>query len=148
MLSEGMTCQHIAQATGAPDVALPGMDSPRAWCPAALDERGAWLRLGYATPVSAARIRIHATHNPGGIVRVIGYLGQSESRTLWEGVSGGEAVFDIPLEPPVQLDAVRLEFNLHESPAWREIDAVALIAPDGTAHWAASASASSEWSAP
>lgn len=134
-----------AQATGPADVNPTGVDDTRAWCAARQDEPGAWLELGYGEPVEAKAVRIHASHNPGGIIRITGSDGAEATEALWEGRTGADAIAEVPLASPKTLRVVRLHFDLEREPAWREIDAVALIDTTGALHWAKTARASSEW---
>ena len=136
------------QATGPANVPKPGADNPLAWCPAAEDGGAEWLELRYDKPVLAAELRIHASFNPGAVVRVLGGTGDGDLRELWTGVSPAETVQTIPISPPAEITRIKLELDTAKVPGWDEIDAVALIDAAGAPTWAATATSSSVWSKP
>lgn len=144
----GPDAYAAVQATGPENVAQPGMDSSLAWCPANENSGAEWLELRYATPVIAAEIRIHATFNPGAVVRILGGPANGPLREIWAGDSGTHTIQKIPVSPPAELAVVKLELNTSKVPGWNEIDAVALVDGAGAVHYATEATASSEWHRP
>lgn len=136
------------QATGPANVPEPGADSALAWCPAAEDGGMEWLELRYEKPVLAAEIRIHASFNPGAVVRVLGGTDEENLRELWAGTSLAEPVQSIAISPPAEITRIKLVLDTAKVPGWNEIDAVALIDATGTSVWAQAATGSSVWSKP
>lgn len=136
------------QATGPANVAAPGADSPLAWCPASENDGIEWLELVYAEPVTASGLQIHATFNPGAIVRVLigGSSGPLQELPLPPGPV--PTVQTLPISPPMEISRVILELDTATVAGWNEIDAVALLDANGVPTWAASASASSHWTRP
>jgi hypothetical protein len=133
------------QATGPENVVQPGMDNILAWCPANEDSGEEWLELQYAAPVSTSEIRIHASFNPGAVVRVLGGTADGQLREIWAGEGDRQYVQKIPVSPPVEITVVKLHLDTSKVPGWNEIDAVALVDRIGKAHYAVTATASSEW---
>jgi hypothetical protein len=136
---------QAVQATGSPNVTPPGSDSPRAWCPASENRGIEWLELTYEKPVSAAKVEIRASFNPGAILRVLigGRSGPLQELPMVPGPP--LAVQALPISPPLEISRVKLELDTAAVPGWNQIDAVALLDAAGTHHWAASAAASSFW---
>lgn len=136
------------QATGPANVPGPGVDSALAWCPANEDGGMAWIELRYEKPVLAGEVRIHASFNPGAVVRVLGGMDDGNLRELWAGNSPAEPIQSIPISPPAEITRIKLELDTAKVPGWNEIDAVALIDAAGAPAWAHSATSSSVWSKP
>jgi hypothetical protein len=133
------------QATGPENVAQSGMDSSLAWCPEHEDGGAEWLELRYAKPVSTTEIRIHASFNPGTVVRVLGGTTADNLREIWAGNGVTQTIQVIPVSPPAEMALVKLELDTSKVPGWNEIDAVALVDVNGKTHYAEKATASSEW---
>lgn len=125
---------QAVQATGAPNVVKPGADSALAWCPAQEDGGEEWLELGFETPVAASEIHIHASFNPGAVVRVPGAPEGGEWTELWAGEGSPDAMPTLAVSPARELQRLRLELDTGKVPGWNEIDAVALIDCDGSRH--------------
>jgi len=132
------------QATGAPNARGEHMDSPNAWCPAKENAGAEWLALTYEPPVTAASLRIHANYARSAVVRIT-TLGDDGSETeLWS----GDPAASVRFADPVTLHRIKLHLDTAKVPGWNEIDAVAAVDAAGTDHWAAKATASSEWTQP
>lgn len=144
----GPDAYAAVQASGPANVPAPGADSALAWCPAAGDEGMEWIELRYESPVLVKEIRIHASFNPGAVVRVLGGTDDGILRELWSGTSPAEPIQVIPISPPAEMTRIKLELDTAKIPGWNEIDAVALIDAAGTTIWAATATSSSVWSKP
>ena len=99
-------------------------------------------------PVPAAAVRIHASCNPGAVVRISGGPLAGGLRELWTGTGPAEAVQTIAVTPAVQIQRLRLELDTSKVPGWNQIDAVAPVDADGAGHWATAATASSTWGHP
>ena len=125
---------QAVQATGAPNVVKPGADNALAWCPAQEDGGEEWLELGFETPVAASEIHIHASFNPGAVVRVLGAPEGGEWTELWAGEGSPDAMPTLAVSPARELQRLRLELDTGKVPGWNEIDAVALIDSDGSRH--------------
>ena len=136
---------HAIQATGAPDVANPGADNPRAWCPALENEGTATLELAYDPPPDATAVVIHSSFNPGAVSRVSTCGIDGVFQPLWQGDAPADFVHSIPVSPPREIAKVRLELDLTKVAGWNEIDAVGLLDEVETTHWATQANASSVW---
>jgi hypothetical protein len=133
------------QACGPADAGVTGADSTLAWCPSRENAGSEWLELGYAPPVEAVELRIHANFNPGAVVRARGMDDSGAWHDLWAGPGVAEPVQSIPVEPPRRLQRVKLELDTAAAPGWNEIDAASLLDRAGRPRWAAEATASSEW---
>jgi hypothetical protein len=134
------------QATGSPDTPTAG-DYPTAWAPREQDTGPEWLRLEFAEAVEAAQIRIRENFNPGAISKVVGMVGNRE-QVLWEGIeetAPAPREFTVPIAGSVVLRSIVVHLDTARAPGWNEIDAVQLVAKDGRAQWAQSASASSSY---
>lgn len=139
---------EAVQATGATNVPESGVDSALAWCPDQENKGMEWLELHYAKPVSATEIRIHASFNPGAIVRVLGGTAEGDLREIWSGTSPAEPVQTIPLSTPAEISRIKLELDTSKVPGWNQIDAVAIVDGAGNPTWADTASSSSYWGQP
>jgi hypothetical protein len=133
------------QATGPENVPQPGMDNSLAWCPANENSGEEWLELRYAAPVSATEIRIHASFNPGAVVRVLAGTTDGDLREIWAGDGVVQPIQKVTVSPPAEIAVVKLVLDTSKVPGWNEIDAVALVDGSGEMHYAATATASSEW---
>jgi hypothetical protein len=141
----GSDAYAAVQATGPENVGQPGTDNSLAWCPATEDSGGEWLELRYSAPVSATEIRIHASFNPGAVVRVLAGNAAGELMEIWAGEGVAQAIQKVAVSPPAEITVVKLVLDTSKVPGWNQIDAVALVDGTGKAHHADTASASSEW---
>jgi len=136
------------QALGPPDTAEAG-DIPTAWAPR--DSTGSgqeWLHLNYDRAVEVSEINIRETHNPGAVAKVAAVLPDGREVVVWEGTEPqAQAPINLNVTVPqgVQAGSVRVYLDRTRVQGWNEIDAVELVARDGTRQWASSASASSSY---
>lgn len=136
------------QLVGPPNTHQAG-DIPTAWAPRA--SRGGsdeWLQVNYDTAVDISEIRVRETHNPGTIAKLAAVLPDGQEVVLWEGTTPpAEAPVDTGFSAPagVQARSVKVYLDRTRVPGWNEIDAVELIARDGTRQWASSATASTSY---
>ena len=136
------------QALGPPDTAEAG-DIPTAWAPR--DSTGSgqeWLHLNYERAVEVSEINIRETHNPGAVSKVAAVLPDGREVVVWEGTEPqAQAPINLNVTVPqgVQAGSVRVYLDRTRVQGWNEIDAVELVARDGTRQWASSASASSSY---
>ena len=110
-----------------------GRDSPRSWCPATENGGAEWLELSYAEPVETKLIRLHCNYAPSAMVRLTSVGEDGTETELW---SGDNPTAEVRLGTPKTLQRIRLHFDTSKVPGWNEVDAVALLTPDGTEHWA------------
>ena len=107
-----------------------------------------WIELRYPEPVLATELRIHASFNPGAVVRVLGGAAEGELREIWSGTGPTTPLQTIPLSPPAEITRIKLELDTSKIPGWNQIDAVALVDGAGKFTWAATATGSSYWGEP
>ncbi len=136
------------QVLGPPDTFDAG-DRPTAWAPR-LSQGGKdeWLQVNYDRSVELSEVRVHETYNPGAIAKLVAVLPGGGEAVIWEGVmSQGQAPLETALTvtPGVRAQSVKIYFDRTRAPGWNEIDAVELVARDGTRQWASSATASTSF---
>ncbi len=117
-------------ATGPPDVEG-CTDSPDAWAPETPDSLET-LELEYDTPVFAAQVNIHQTHQPGFVTKVEVRDESGSYTTVYEGEarlsSACPDVMQVSFTPTLfPVRAVRLTIDQRQDANWSEIDAVELI---------------------
>ena len=135
------------QATGAPDTNSAG-DLPTAWAALRPDGGAEWLQLEYERPVSVATVRIRETFNPGAVSKVTAIPQEGEEAVLWEGqdpTGVAPAFFEVQAQREVVSRIIKVYLDTTRKRGWNEIDAVELVAGDGTRQWATQATASSTY---
>jgi hypothetical protein len=136
------------QVVGPPDTHAAG-DIPTAWAPlSSQGGRDEWLQVNYDHAVDISEIRVRETHNPGAIAKLAAVLPDGQEVVIWEGAKPpAEPPTDTGFAAPAGLQAQSLKIYLDRTraPGWNEIDAVELIARDGTRQWASSATASTSY---
>jgi hypothetical protein len=140
---KGPSWSH-AQAVGAPDTEGAG-DIPTAWASREPDAGIEWLRLKYPSPVEISQINVHETYNPGAVSKITALRPDGSEQTLWEGtapVSEAPVETGFPVPPGIRSDQIKVYLDTARVPGWNEIDAVEIVAPDGSRHWATESSAS------
>ena len=136
------------QVVGPPNTFDAG-DYPTAWAPSSSQGgRDEWLQVNYDRAVEISEVRVHETYNPGAVARLVAMGPGGGETVIWEGVmppgqAPVESAFAVP--PGTQTRAVRIYFDRTRAPGWNEIDAVELVARDGSRQWASSAVASSSY---
>ena len=143
-------CQPI-QATGAPNVPQDAGDHVNAWCPESEDAGPEWLLLTFENAITTSTIEVHATFNPGAIIKAESVSDDGLATTLWTTTASGKDASRltlIKLPSPVAVKRLRLTLDTTAVPGWNQIDAAALHDKEGKPHWAAQAEASSSWKAP
>jgi len=137
------------QATGEPDTFEAG-HIPTAWAPLSRDRGAKWLQVEFPNEASAAEIAIRETCGPGTVVKVTATLKDGTEEALWEGrepghdLPGSFVVF-VPKDKEVVTRSVKIYLDSGLVAGWNEIDAVRLVAKDGTGQWASKATASSSF---
>jgi hypothetical protein len=135
------------QAAGPPDTMQAG-DISTAWASAQQDAGEEWLKLDYERAVDIAEVRVRETYNPGAISKVSAFLEDGREVTLWEGT---EPPSQAPVEMSFQVPSatvaksVKVYLDTARVPGWNEIDAVAIVARDGSIQWANHVKASSTY---
>jgi hypothetical protein len=136
------------QVVGPPDTFDAG-DRPTAWAPrSSQGGKDEWLQVNYDRSVELSEVRVHETYNPGAIAKLVAVLPGGGETMIWEGVmSPGQAPLETTLTVPpgVRAQSIKIYFDRTRAPGWNEIDAVELVARDGTRQWASSAMASSSY---
>ncbi len=135
------------QATGAPDTKIGG-DLGTAWASASGDMGEVTLDLTYEKAVRVDRVRIHETHAPGAISKILAKAADGSWDVLWEGRTPA-LVSPNWFAPPLAATrytttTIRLVIDTDRVPDWNEIDAVELEG-DGIRQWATGATASSSY---
>ena len=136
------------QVLGPPDTHQAG-DIPTAW--AQLSSQGSgeeWLHVNYDHAVDISEIRVRETYNPGAISKLAAVLPDGQEVVIWEGATPPtQAPVDTSFTAPAGLQAQSVKIYLDRTrvPGWNEIDAVELVARDGTRQWASSATASTSF---
>ena len=135
------------QASGPPDTMQDG-DISTAWASAQQDAGEEWLKLDYERSVDIAEVRVRETYNPGAISKVSAFLDDGRELVLWEGT-------EPPSQAPVEMSfrvpsttvakSVKVYLDTARVPGWNEIDAVAIVARDGSIQWARHVTASSTY---
>lgn len=140
----------VDQATGPPNTNGPG-DIRTAWASATPDDSKEWLELEYDQSVAPTAILVHASFNPGALVKVthVPYWGQET--TLWEGkdpslMSATPGISRIPVSAGIRTGHIKLYIDSPSVPGWNEIDAVGLeYGENNQVIWAEHAKASSTY---
>jgi hypothetical protein len=136
------------QACGPPDTFTAG-DARTAWASAQPNAGPEWLKLDYSGPFQVAGILVRESYNPGAISKVSVVLDNGAEVPVWQGVEppGGAPVErQYPVSGSLTANSVKVYLDTKRVTGWSEIDAVAIITPDGQRHWATDASASSSYS--
>lgn len=139
-------------ATGPRDVFALG-DSPKAWAASTADAGPEWLRLRYAEVIPVREIRIWQNDAPGAIAWVTVEVDGREVE-VWKGTDAVPASPTTPIEKVVTLskpqltDTVTVYLDTRRVAGWNEIDAVEVVAADGSRAWATRAEASTSYGAP
>lgn len=135
------------QATGAPDTPIGG-DLGTAWASAQGDMGEVTLDLTYEKAVRVDRVRVHETHAPGAIAKILAKAADGSWDVLWEGRT---PAIESPtwFAPTLQTTryttgTIRLVVDTDRVTDWNEIDAVELEG-DGIRQWAVGATASSSY---
>jgi len=111
------------QAVGPPD--SPEGDSRTAWAAKEADGGLEWLRVAFALPVRARRIRVHENLTPGGIIRIDAVAEDGTRRPLWSGADAGLPWFEADLRGESVRELV-IVVDTRKHAGWEEIDAVEL----------------------
>ena len=121
------------QATGAPNVTSYG-DHAEAWASKTPDGREEWLKLTFATPVSATAVRVRQTYNPGAISKIEAFAADGRAAVVWSGrdttvyARNQIAWFTTTFEPPpFPVQTIKLTLDSVAVKGWNEIDAVQLV---------------------
>jgi hypothetical protein len=135
------------QATGEPDTLQAG-DISTAWASRHPDAGPEWLKLEYDKEADIGEVRIRETHNPGAITKVTAFDKDGKEEVLWQGREPdhdfpGDFVVPVAKDRNVLTKSVKIYLDTTLVQGWNEIDAVRLVAKDGTGQWAARATASS-----
>lgn len=135
------------QACGPPDTSEAG-DLPTAWAPARQNGGEEWLQLEYGEPLQIGQIVVRETYHPGAIFKVTVVLDGGGEVPIWQGTEpSASAPVDrqFPVASALTGHTVKVYLDTSRVSGWNEIDAVALVTPDGQRHWATDASASSSY---
>jgi hypothetical protein len=137
------------QATGEPDTFEEG-DHTTAWASLHADNGPEWLKVEFEREVNVAEVRIRETFNPGAVIRVTAFDKEGKQEVLWEGREPvhdfpGDFVVFVAKERNIVSKSVKIHLDTRLVHGWNEIDAVRLVARDGTGQWASRVTASSTW---
>jgi len=136
------------QVLGPPNTHAAG-DIPTAWAPrSSQGGRDEWLQVNYDRAVDISEIRVRETYNPGAIAKLAAVLPDGQEVVIWEGEAPpAQAPVDTGFSAPagIQAQSVKIYLDRTRAPGWNEIDAVELVARDGTRQWASSAAASTSY---
>lgn len=140
------------QALGPPDTPTGG-DQVTAWASASSDGQREWLLLDFAVPVVPKSVRVYEMCSTGALDKVEVTKPDGTEVVAWTGVdpmpkAARIATSEVPLSGiDVPVSRVRLHFDSPNVPGWNEVDAVGLVAKDGTEQYAVGAQASSVYGA-
>ncbi|MGI8605496.1 MAG: hypothetical protein ACR2OZ_21180 [Verrucomicrobiales bacterium] len=135
------------QAAGAPDTHEAG-DLQTAWASREPDGGTEWLELKYDKPVEVSQINVHETFNPGAVAKITALNPDGTEKVLWEGTEPREEApveMSFPVPAGIRSDQIKVYLDTGRVPGWNEIDAVEVVATDGTRQWASSSKASSHY---
>lgn len=130
----GKTQYAPAQATGAPNISVPG-NSPDAWCPESKNSGTDWLEVVFAKPVHATEVRVRQNDAAGAIVKIEAIEPNGASHVWWTGIdpyrapATRELVWFAVRMPKTDylVGKVRITLDLAAVSGWKEIDAVQLV---------------------
>ena len=130
----GKTQYSPAQATGAPNISVPG-NSPDAWCPESKNSGTDWLEVVFPKPVHATEVRVRQNDAAGAITKIEAVESDGSAHVWWEGIDPYKAPavrdivwFAVRVPPTTYLVAkIKITLNLAAGPGWKEIDAVQLV---------------------
>jgi hypothetical protein len=130
----GKTQYSPAQATGAPNISVPG-NSPDAWCPENKNVGTDWLELTFAKPAHGTEVRVRQNDAAGAITMIEALEPDGTAHVWWEGADPYKAPavreivwFAVRVPKTSYLVAkVKITLNLASGPGWKEIDAVQLV---------------------
>ena len=130
----GNTQYSPAQATGAPNISVPG-NSPDAWCPENKNVGTDWLELTFAKPAHATEVRVRQNDAAGAITKIEAIEPDGTAHIWWEGVDPYKAPavreivwFGVRGPKTSYLVAkVKISLDLTAGPGWKEIDALQLV---------------------
>ncbi len=140
----------IDQVLGKPDTTGFG-DISTAWASSTPDSTVEWIILEFPFSVDSTAIQVHETYNPGAVSQVYAVNFAGKETLLWEGVdplnkmnvAGGISL--ITFKKSFQTRRVKLVIDSPSVIGWNEIDAVGLVAADGSIQYASNAWASSSF---
>jgi RNA polymerase sigma-70 factor (ECF subfamily) len=135
------------QATGAPNTEGAG-DQQSAWATLMENKGDEWLKLGFPSAVKIAAIRIHENFNPGAVSKVTAFKSDGTEAILWEGEEpreGAPNIFEVEVTRSIRSQSLKIYLDTKRVNGWNEIDAVQLVAKDGSTQWASTAAASSSY---
>jgi hypothetical protein len=130
----GKTQYSPAQATGAPNISVPG-NSPDAWCPENKNVGTDWLEVTFAKPTHATEVRVRQNDAAGAITKIEAIESDGTTHVWWEGTDPYKAPavreivwFGVRVpKTPYLVAKVKITLNLASGPGWKEIDAVQLV---------------------
>lgn len=120
---------HAEEAIGAPNIYPRSGDLKGAWAPQAPNRGEEWLSASWDSPTRADQILIVETFNPGAVARVDDLSDPLQPVVLWQGEMSGEdtaRALQINLNPPRDLQEVRVIIDAPRVSGWNEIDAVGI----------------------
>lgn len=140
------------QATGPPNTPKAG-DFPTAWASATQDGQPEWLELTFAKRIRPKALDIHASHNPGAVVKVTAVEPSGNEIVIWQGTdptptTAAMGISTIHWNRRIATNRVKIYLASDKVPGWNEIDAVGLRTRWGRVYWAEQATASSTYGVP
>ncbi len=136
----------VRQVIGNPDTPMAG-DYGTAWASAGQDTGSEWLIVEFPNSVTAEKIQIEETYNPGAVVRICSVDFKHQETEVWAGtdptaVGSGKGTSLITFDTPINSRRFKIYLDSANVPGWNEIDAVALHARGGRIQWTSNAWAS------
>ncbi|TNE44279.1 MAG: hypothetical protein EP343_31510 [Deltaproteobacteria bacterium] len=117
------------RATGPADVTRCA-DSTNAWATKPANAGKEWLSLSYAQKVRAVGVVVHASYNPGAIVRIEAATGAGWT-TVWQGNDPSKGTCPVKVafrfSEVVDTNSIRIVLDTKLVSGWNEIDAVQLV---------------------
>jgi hypothetical protein len=138
------------QATGAPDTTT-AADNRTAWAANTSSNSVEWLELTYGKAIVPKEVHVHETYNPGALFKVTAFDPAGREVIAWEGsdptpAGSGLGMSKVATSVNFATNRIRVYVDSRIVTGWNEIDAVALVGPDGKEIWAERARASSGYS--
>lgn len=121
------------QILGEPSVLPYYGSSPCAWSPAGPDANGeAWIKVGFAKPVSLKQVAIAENINPGYVTRVYAYDINGKEFLIYnekaQGLPERSRMLRIFPKDPIRANAIKVVVLASKNAGFNQIDAVAISA--------------------
>ncbi|PCI59896.1 MAG: hypothetical protein COB37_10650 [Kordiimonadales bacterium] len=128
------------QAVGEPNGGVG--ESRRAWAPATADAGEEWIKLDFDAEKPVTAVRVQFTQIPESLTGVEFDGVKVEASPVHTVADNGAPVVEFRLSAPRTISSVKILLETKKVKGWPQIDAVSLIAEDGSVTWARDATSS------